>query len=87
MQKTIKQQVKFDPRPRGRIDWSVFSDGAQRTLVNGIDFKGPLTSVQSSAHQAAGRLAMVARTLADGENLIVQFFEKPEESFDGQESN
>jgi hypothetical protein len=52
------------------------ADGRTYRLNPGEDFPADATqsSVQSSAHQAAARRNMKARTTVDGASVIVQFY-------------
>lgn len=74
MPQVLKKPVEFRGRGFDRIDWKAIADGRQYRLVAGEDFDSTRESVQSSAHQAAGRLRMRAQTMRDGDDVIVQFF-------------
>lgn len=73
-------KIESNPRPFpqreavGSIRWSMLKDGRQYRFVAGEDFTGSRGAVQARAGQAARRMGMKARTMSDGDDLLVQFF-------------
>ena len=77
MPEVIKEPVTFPGRGRREtVDWDSVMDGRTYRLLPGEDFPSDssLGGVQSSAHQAAARRGMRARTTIEGPNVIVQFY-------------
>jgi hypothetical protein len=77
MPEIVAEPINFPGRGRREsVDWDVVADGRTYRLNPGEDFPvdANVGSIQSSAHQAAARRGMKARTTVDGASVIVQFY-------------
>lgn len=75
MPQIIKKQIEYPgPGRPSKIDWDGLEVGKNYRLTSGDDFEGDPNTVQSSAHQAAKRRGLKAKTKVEDGNVIVQFF-------------